>query len=407
MLNKRLKVFLSLFTALVVTSTMSFATDATEAVTEEIVPEPKTTTAISEEAPQTEDQAVVTAEGSENAETTTGEVAGAENANIETKDGDVYQSGEDITLSDAINGNAFIMGNNVTVTGQIGGDLFVMARGTLNLDGAQIYGNVFAFANDITVNGLIYDLYAVCNNLNIPYNGTAYRDLKVVCQNANIDGVVGGNVKITASSSLKLENDCIIYKDLNYSSLSEIEIPEGTVQGNVNYSALTMPNTNSAKNYVVDFLFTLVFTLVVWALITFLAPNFKEKIEKVGKVRPVASSLFGLLGMIIIPVLSILLLLTVFGVPLAAALIALFALVISMTFTLTTIALANILAEKVSFFAKYKKVLAVVLVALVLWALTQIPYVGIAVFILIPIYGLGMFILSVLNKVEKKVKATK
>ena len=393
--NKKLTVFLSLFTVLTLIGTMCFATDAdTSAV------QPKSTDdeAVVTSLDNTENQVDATSEDNANDSTN------QEKAQTEAKDGDIYQTGDNIEITDAINGNVFVCAKTVTIKGQIGGDLFAIAD-TINIDGGQIYGNVFACAKNITLNGLIYDLYGVCDNLNIPYNGTAYRDLKIMCNNATINGVIGGNVKIQASS-LKLDSDCIIYKNLDYTAPSQIEVKDGTVQGEVNYSSMTNKGA-SVMDYVMNFVYTLVFTLIVWLLITFVAPKFNEKVEAVGNNRKLASFGFGLLGLIAIPVVSVILVLTKVGTPIAIAFTAIYALIISITFTLTTIILANMLANKVSFFAKYKKVLAIVVVALILWALTQIPFAGPVILALIAIYGFGVFVLSVLNKTEKKEKPAK
>lgn len=420
MLNKKMKVFLSVFTALTVMSTMCFATDVENSdlpkeenaveITE--VVENNTATEAAENIEITEENVEESSEASEeNTEATNGGAAPvADQAAVETKNGDVYQTGDEIELKDSINGNVFIKANTLTVSGQIGGDLFVIAN-KVNLDGAQIYGNVFVIASEVTLNGLIYDMYGICQTLNVPYNGTVYRDLKVVCQDATINGVVGGSLNITSSGNLKLDSDCVIYKDLNYSHSGEIEIKDGMVQGKVNFSniseSVTTTKMDNFVSGVMSFVFTLVFTLVIWLLMTYTAPKFTEKVEIVGKNRPGMSILTGFLGLIIVPTVAILLLISIIGIPVSFALIALYCLVISITFTLTTVSLANILATKVPFLAKAKKILAVIIVALVLWLLTLIPFVKALALIVILLYGFGVFTLAILNKTEKKPKKEK
>lgn len=401
MLSKKIKLLFTSFVAITLITTMCFATDAEPAETN--TEEPVAVTS-SEEEPE-----VTTSDGdsdlpADSADDTTGATD-----TIVPLEGDIYRaSTDDIEISDAVNGNIFVASKGtVTISGQVAGDLFVAAD-SVNIDGAQIYGNVFAIANNITLNGLIYDLYGVCGHLEIPYNGTTYRDLKVVCKSAVLDGVVGGNVNITVADSLELQDDCIIYKDLNYTSEKEFTLNTELVQGNINYSkSAANTNINIAPNYGIILVMLLVFVLIVWAVITFLAPNFNEKIQNAGKVRPIASLLYGLLGLIVVPIASVLLMLTVVGVPVALIAFGLYCLVISITCVLTSISLANILAEKVAFFAKAKKVLAVLLVAVVLYLLTLVPYVGGLVYALSTIYGFGMFVLAVLNKVNKKEKTDK
>lgn len=412
MFNKKLKVLLSLFTTLALMTTVCFATDTATPTSDtdsqiqatsndESKIQPKTTT--ENENP---DGAVVTGEEGENEN---GEDVNSNlNQPTETINGDIYRSGDDIQISEAVNGNVFVAAKKaVTITGQIAGDLFVIAD-IVNIDGAQIYGNVFVLANTVTLNGLIYDLYGVCDTLEVQFNGTTYRDLRAICDKATLNGVVGGNVNISAAKSLELQDDCVIYQNLNYSTKNQLDINKDLVQGEINYTQLD-DTSNNIMSYVMSFALVLVFTLVVWLVVTFLAPKFTEKFTKAGKNRPVASLLFGLLTLIVVPIVSLLLMITIIGAPVGLILFALYALVISISIPMASISLAhilsNVLADKVKFLTKAKNILSVIIVTFVLWLITLIPYVGGVVTLLAVIYGLGMFTLSILNKIEKKAKA--
>ena len=403
MLKKNLKFILSLFIVftLIGSTFFSYATDVNVNTNEE-----ETTNVNAKETDPSsvsEDENSVDSDENTSDENTTGEdsttsddtLTDDSTSTTTTHDGDLYKMGGDIEITEAINGNAFISGNSVTVKGQIGGDLFVFAN-NLNIDGAQIYGNVFAVSNNITLNGLIYDLYGICNTLNVPYNGTVYRDIKVMCNTATIDGVIGGNVYIKANQKLTLDADCMIYKDLNYSTPSEIEVKDGTVQGNVNYSS-SMFKSN-AIDYAMSFAYLIVFVLIVWLLMMFIAPKFMEKATRIGKEKILPSLGFGILGIILIPIIAVLLMFTVVGMPISMALMALYGLLVLITFTVVTLTFANMLANKVKFFAKSKNLIGIILIALVLWALTLIPYVGIIVKLLITIYGFGILMISIFNK---------
>ena len=392
MLKKKLKFILSLFIifTLISGTFFSYATDVNVSTNEE------ETTNVN--AKETDPSSVSEDENSVNSENTTSDdtlTSDSSTATTTTHDGDLYKTGGDIEITDAINGNVYVAGNSVTVKGQIGGDLFVIAN-NLNIDGAQVYGNVFAISTNITLNGLIYDLYGICNTLNVPYNGTVYRDIKVMCNTATIDGVIGGNVYIKANQKLTLDADCMIYKDLNYSTPSEIEVKDGTVQGNVNYSS-SMFKSN-AIDYAMSFAYLIVFVLIVWLLMMFIAPKFMEKATRIGKEKILPSLGFGILGIILIPVIAVLLMFTVVGMPISMALMALYGLLVLITFTVVTLTFANMLANKVKFFAKFKNLIGIILIALILWALTLIPYVGIIIKLIITIYGFGILMISIFNK---------
>lgn len=384
MSRKSLKILLVLVTILSLISTFSLATD--EVVT---TSDDTETTAV--------DTSTPTDETSEDTSTST-------DSNTADVNNDLYLAESEVTISDTVNGNVFVMAETLTVTGQIGGDLFAIAN-TINIDGGQIYGNVFALANTITLNGLIYDLYASCGTLNVSYDGVAYRDLKVNCDTASLNGVVGKNVNITAKSALTLESDCMIYGDLNYSATNEIEIADGVVAGSVNFDKITATgNSTSAMDYVTALLTTLVYTLVIWLLMSKIAPKFYGKVTDIAPKKMLLALLVGLIALIIVPVVSVLLLFTVVGVPVAFTLMAIYGLIIAISFAITSIALAGKLAKKVNSLSKFNNLFAVIIVALVLWALTLVPYIKALVTLLSVLFGLGIFLMLIFSKKNKTEK---
>lgn len=399
MSKKSLKIVLILVTILSLISTFSLATEADAANTPVTTSKDTATTNTTVEGDTTTDGAT------ENKPTTDDATTGDATSTEASTNHDLYLIQDEVKITDTetVNGNAFIIADTVTINGQIGGDLFVMAT-TLNIDGGQIYGNVFAIAENITLNGLIYDLYAMCDTLTMSYDGVAYRDLKVSCDTATINGVVGKDVNID-TKSLSLESDCLIYGDLNYSAPNEIEIAEGLVTGKVNYAKASLGSNTTVMDYVVSLLTALVYTLVIWFLISKLAPKFYGKVTEMKPKRLLLALLVGLITLIVVPVVAMLLMVTVVGVPVALALLAMYALVISIGFALTTILIANKLAIKVKALAKFNNIFAIIIVAIVLWALTLIPYAGGIISFLITLCGLGMFVLAFKKEKQKQLEA--
>ena len=141
---------------------------------------------------------------------------------------------------------------------------------------------------------------------------------------------------------------------------------------------------------------------VVFGLILLVSPKFIEKLVEVSKTKKLASFAIGLLLLILIPIVALLLVFTVIGTPLVFALVALYALVISITFTITAISLSKVLSNKVAALEKFHGVFALVIVTLILWALKQIPFfVGGVISLLITIFGMGVFALSIFKKESK------
>ncbi len=412
MSKKSLRIFLILVTVLSLISTFSFATDDTPLLV-------STNEKVSDEVDgETSEEVVLTtgeeAEDGVVSEDTTGEDVANSDSEAADLNEDVYKIATDVEISETVNGNVYVIANNVKITGQVGGDLFVIAK-DVNIDGGQVYGNVFAITDSFTLNGLIYDLYGLCKTLDVKYDGVTYRDLKVSCDNATLNGVVGKNANLAVGNLLTLKSDCMVYGDLNYSSPNGIKVVnssdessdteltvESLVSGKVN------PGNVGIIGYLIALLSVLVFTLVVWLVMTKFTPKFYGKLSNASLKEMLISLLVGLVAPIVIVLASIAVMFTIVGIPVALVVLALYALLISISFSVAAIAIAGKLAEKVSALAKLNNLLAVIISTVVLWLLTLIPYyVGLVFTVLIALLGSGLFLKSLYEKKGKSKPAAK
>ena len=320
------------------------------------------------------------------------------------KNEDLYLFQEDIVIDGVVDGNVFAFGTNVTVTGEIGGDLFVFAN-NLNIDGGYIYSSIFAFANDIKVNGIVYDVYAACNNFTLEADGYVYRDLKLATTgDVTINGKIRRNAFIS-SDNIKFSElaDTYIGGNLNYSASNEISIPENAVSGDVNYSKAKeaeKPSIGSViAGKVTDLILTMVNALVVSLLAIWLTPKFIKKVSNT-KVSTCAISLaVGLGALIGIPVVSIILMVTVVGIPLAFALLALYFLVIAFSTAFSSLVLAGFATRKFKLEGKVKYVLTVVASSVIIWLLSLIPFIGGLIAFLNVLLGMGTVVINLFRKV--------
>ena len=215
--NTKTKLFLVIFLIITFITTFSYAENETTTETIETT---------------TDNAAVVETE-------TTDESTTQATSTQDIYEGDLYLTGENITMDKLVNGNTYITGNNVTITGQIAGNLFVFANQVTFTD-AYIESSVYIFANEVKFQAVASDLYACCNKLEIPSDYGVYRDLNCYSNSLSILGIIGRNVNCNVTA-LTLEKDgakASIYGDLAYSSASEIQIPEGSVQGETKFSKL-------------------------------------------------------------------------------------------------------------------------------------------------------------------------
>ena len=171
------------------------------------------------------------------------------------KQGDVYLIGDNVNVDYIVDGNVFILGSNVNITSQIGGDVFVCGSNITIGESAYIHGSLFAVSEKITINGILYDLYSIVEDLTI--NGQILRDIRTASNTVNLNGVIKRNAYINCNAlnfkqnenSDAGESSPVIEGNLNYSSLQEASIPEKAVLGDLNFKKIEKESKNVMATY--------------------------------------------------------------------------------------------------------------------------------------------------------------
>ena len=326
------------------------------------------------------------------------------------KKSDVYLAGDNITIDYVIDGNLFVCADTVTIDSEIGGDAFIMAKNLVINENGYVYSNLFAIAETVELKGVVCDAFALSQNFNIS-SGYVYRDLKVACNTLNINGIIGRNA-FASCASINFNTDektnGIIYGNLNYTSSSETSIPENVVKGTVNYTALKISPEKSIRSIIADYILDLggflAFVLIIWLVCLVLAPKFLTKTnEYVGK-KTLSILGYGLLALIAIPIACIILILLQLTSGFSLFLLALYVLAIILSKSLFTITANNYVCSKLKI-SKNTGILGMLIVSgIVVWAITQLPYIGGLVSFIISVLGLGILVASILPKKDKQNK---
>ena len=330
---------------------------------------------------------------------------------IPDTNGDVYERGSSLLLNGSINGNSFLFGTKVTISGHVSGDLFVLAESLVVEDSAVISGNLFAIAQQITINGSINDVYVLSREFTLSKNAFIARDLKLYSSNSSFEGKVGRDLYIAGSFSFADKSQNLVGRDFYYSAQEELEIPDGIIVGNINFSKITHEEPTTAElvqKYITSFIALLLYAVVVIALATFITPGFAKKATYSMSKKSFITATIGIISFLIIPFLSIFLLITGFLTYVGLALLIVYLLIISITISILGMAIGNYFANKLKNKTKGKFILLSIASVAVLWLLQQIPYIGGYVSIFTVVFGLGIFVFSLfvkketLEKVENK-----
>ena len=328
------------------------------------------------------------------------------------KNSDVYLMGDNVTIDYVVDGNLFVMADTVTINSKIGGDAFIMAK-TINVgDQAYIFSNLFAMANSIDIKGVVYDVYALSQNFTVS-NGYIYRDAKLCCNTININGVIGRNAFVSCSNINfnTDENDKgIIYGDLTYSTPSELSFDKNIVNGNVTYKAPKVSPEKSVReivaSYISDLGAFLAFVIIIWLVCLWLAPKFLNDTNKFVGKKTLNVLGTGLLTLIVLPIACIILLLLQLTAGISLLTVAIYILALIVAKSIFTIVANNYLCSKLNINKNTGIVGMLIVSGVIVWVISELPYVGGIVSFIISVLGLGVLVSAILPKKAKKASDT-
>ena len=364
----------------------------------------------------TQDEAVAISENEEE--------NAVEDTSTNMKKGDVYLSGDDVTVDYIVDGNLYVFAKSVTINSQIGGDVFAFAE-TVNVgEQGYVFSNLFTCAKTVNVSGVVYDLYALAQDVQI--NGYIYRDIRVASNSLDIKGTIGRNAyaqsnNITFATAQEgqekgtVSSAGIVNGNLEYGASKEISIPEGAVAGETKYTPINEKNSNGVKTYMLSLGTEIATVIIIWLLCLWLAPKFLNKTNTLLTKKVPALIGYGIL----VPILAVVafVILAILGITSKIAIIELMllAVLIAISSSVFVIATNNIVCNKLKIEKNIGIFGMLIVSSAVLWLICIIPYVGSIVRFITLILGLGIITKSVLpsdtkksdNKVKKEDKNDK
>lgn len=329
------------------------------------------------------------------------------------KKSDIYLFGDDITIDYIVDGNLFVIANNVTINSQIGGDAFICANSITITDQGYIFSNLFSVSDNLEINGVVYDLYTISQNTTI--NGYIYRDVRIAANTINIYGTVGRNVfancaninfvenEDTNTEEITLNAQGMIGGNLNYTAKQEISIPEGAVSGDINFEKETITNTNVVQDYIMSLGTFVVTVIIIWLLCLWITPKFLEKTSTFLTTKKVLPAIgFGILAPIVLAILSIVLLILGLTSTIGLLLLTMLFVFAAISTSVFVISANNVICNKLKIQKKIGTFGMLILSAIVLWAVSLIPYVGSIIGFIMAILGFGIIVSSLVLKEKAK-----
>ena len=319
---------------------------------------------------------------------------------------DYNVAGQDFTLDKLVDGNSLAIGNNINVTGQINGDLFIIANSVTIDSDAVIYQNLYVLANEVTINGIANNVYSMSNTFTLGPTAAIYRSVYVMANSAYLYGYINRDAFISAGSlNIPETTSMLIAGNLSYTSNSEISISEGIVGGNVTYTpAQNQTIQDTILKYLTRFVALIIFVLLTLLFLIRIIPKSIDRANYNLMSRPFITSGIGILGFVLIPVISILLMTLTVTMPVACTILVIYGILIAFSFTMFAIALSKGICNKFKLEKTWQLIIFSLVSAVVMYALTLIPTVGIFIKLFFNVVGLGIILVSIFNKKSEKEK---
>ena len=313
--------------------------------------------------------------------------------------GTVFYGNSIVVVNEDVDGTCFLAGGSVTIEADIYGDLFVAAS-EVNIKG-NVHGTVFIAASEVEITGKIdRDVFIAAAKVSLSDNASVERSLSITASTFNMsdNAKVNGNVSVL-SEKMKISEGVSINGGLNYASSTEKDIPEGIVKGEIKYEQVKNSKFDLKErglNLVNQVLVTLALFVVFYKFL----PNFINKSSKMLEKSSIKVIGFGILSLIMVPIIIILGMWSGIGSKISFIGLGLYTMLISISLPMLSIIIANMVKKHIKITQNLHDVWHVIYISVIIWLLSQIPYVGVGLIGASVTLGLGLVYLNLFGKTD-------
>ncbi|HVW66127.1 MAG TPA: hypothetical protein VHA78_00160 [Candidatus Peribacteraceae bacterium] len=337
--------------------------------------------------------------------------------------GDLNMAGGSVTVDGTVQGNLQAVGGTIVVDGDVrhnvrvaggtidvnhivGGNLTVLG-GTIHISkDAIIGGSVLVLGGRVTIDGTIQgDLQMRGGQTTI--NGTVRGSANLQSQLMTLNGTIGSNAAI-AAQNMTFGSDAKIGGKLRYWIPDSVQsLPKVAAGGSIYDSSLAFNQAQTSPSQVLAAItfagiIMILMAAVSIALILWASKTIFRDTTKYLTKQPAMSFFIGLLYFVLTPVVIVILMLTVIGIPVALALLAMYLVSILFAKVLTGI----VLAKWIEGYYRHKwtyiqTFFASLGVYLVLKMLMLIPFVGFLLVLVLVLTAYGALIKVKYERVQK------
>jgi cytoskeletal protein CcmA (bactofilin family) len=221
----------------------------------------------------------------------------------------------------------------------------------------------------------------------VTVRGTVDGDVIVGDGDATIRGRVTGDVVMLGGTAI-LGRRAVVDGDVRYADKKPQVASGAKVGGDVKKFDTSSIGTGLKIGVWVA---VTISTLVIGLLLLLLFPKAADAVARTARTRTGMTVLVGVLALILLPILGIALLVTVFGIPLGAALLLAWLLLLVLAYPVAAFIVGRLILRKGA------RILPFVVGLLLLRALALIPIAGGIISTLAAVFGLGALLLTALR----------
>jgi hypothetical protein len=238
-----------------------------------------------------------------------------------TVKGDVAAAGADVTIAGPIDGYVLGAGRTVRIDAPVGNDVWAAGE-TVEID-STIGNNVMVAGRVVHLGrGSVVGEDARLAGDRVTVEGRVERDLRIGADVADIRGPVAGTVRVRAAR-VRIEPGAVIGGDLIVRSPRRPEVSPGAqISGEIRHEEAGARLAWAAWPLVWLVTFAALFVLAL--VVTVLAPARARRAAGMLRMRPGRSMAIGAIVLVLAPLGIVALAITLIGIPLAAAMLALY-----------------------------------------------------------------------------------
>jgi cytoskeletal protein CcmA (bactofilin family) len=311
--------------------------------------------------------------------------------------GDATLAGGSVDVRAPIGDDVRVAGGDVTIESTIGGELYAAAGNITLTKAAQVAYSASLFAGNVTIDGKI-DGPVKVGAQKIILNGEIKGDTRLYAQQIELSpsAKIGGALHYPMSAEFKKADGATIGGSITRENPEDVRR-----NGNPNYNREWRMNMQGGSPMWTGGIFMFLAILAFASVFLLLFPKFSTQASGLVKTSPWLAMAIGFGSLVGVPMLAVLLFITILGIPLGVAFIALYPALLLAGYVVGVLFLAqraqaairkdspSSFAMTIGFFA-----LALVLVMFIAW----LPFIGPLTVFAITIVGVGACVLGLYRR---------